>query len=92
MRDLKFFVKKYTNKDNWLLSSMLVLDSLGGGRRFSVECSDGFLWFYEFVVDEVVGADDLVCRTRIGRGRVDLVEYFGGFGFRVVLPVDHVLF
>lgn len=92
MRELKFFVKNYAGRDNWLLSSRLLLDSLGGGRRFGVECSDGFLWFYEFVVDDVRGVDDLICRTRIGRGCDDLVEYFEGLGFRVVLPEDHVLF
>ncbi|MBQ2652503.1 MAG: hypothetical protein IJF83_03020 [Methanobrevibacter sp.] len=92
MRDLKFFVKKYSSVDDWLLSSRLVLDSLGGGRRFGVECCDGFLWFYEFRVDDVRGVDDLVCRTRIGKGSGDFEEYFMGLGFRVVLPVDHVLF
>lgn len=92
MRDLKFFVKSYTNRDNWLVVNRLVLDSSGGGRRFSVECSDGFLWFYEFLVDDVRGVDDLICRTRIGSCCEDLVEYFEGLGFRVVLPVDFVLF
>lgn len=92
MRELKFFVKNYAGRDNWLLFSRLLLDGLGGGRRFSVECSDGFLWFYEFIVDDVRGVDDLICRTRIGSCREDFVEYFEGLGFRVVLPVDFVLF
>lgn len=90
--DLRFFVKDYKGPGEWLLVSRLLLDESGSGNRFSVECSGGRMWCFEFVVDDVFGEEDLVARVRIGGSVADLCEYFGGRGFRVVLPEGVVLF
>ncbi|WP_405285998.1 hypothetical protein [Methanobrevibacter sp.] len=96
MVSLKFFVKEYSGVGDWLIVSDVLLDGFGrvceGVNKYCVECSGGSLWLLEVCYDEVLGEDDLISRVRIGHGVDDLVGFFEGLGFGVVLPVGVVLF
>ena len=92
MSVLRFFVREYSGPGEWLLVSRLLLDDSGVGRRFSVECSGGRMWCFEFLVEGFGEVDDLVRRVRVGGSVGDLVDFFEGLGFGVVLPEDVVFF
>lgn len=92
MIDLYFFVREYNGPGEWLLVSRLLLSESGSGRRFSVECSGGRMWCFEFLVDGVGGEEDLVRRVRVGGSVGDLVDFFSGLGFGLVLPEGVVFF
>ena len=96
MSSVRFFVREYIGPGDWVLVSRLLLDSYGqvrgGGNKFVLECSGGAVWLCEFHYDELSGEDDMIRRVRVGHSERELLDYFDGLGFGVVLPVDHVLF
>ena len=96
MVNIKFFVKEYDGPNDWVIVSRLLMDSYGqvcsGGNKFLVECTGGDLWLCEFHYDELSGDEDMIRRVRVGHSERELLEYFDGLGFDVVLPGDCVLF